>query len=77
MGLICTLFYFAVKLKLGFMLHILFESNGREVRWTSGGWLQTLVALPAQTGARLRNQNQTRPVEDEEDHPRNLQVAVT
>jgi len=55
----------------------LFESNGREVRWISLGWIQTLVALPAQVGPSLWNQDQARPVEDEEDHPRILQVAVT
>lgn len=55
----------------------LFESNGREVRWDRLGWLQTLVALPAQTGTSLRNQDQTWPGKDEEDPPRILQVAVT
>ena len=52
---------------LDFCVIFLFESNGREVRWDSLGWLQTLVALPAQTGSSLRNQDQAGPGEDEED----------
>ena len=54
----------------------LFESNGREPRrWL--GRLQGRRTIPSQAGSCLRDQDQARPGQDEEGHPRKLQVAVT